>query len=337
MHNDKKWLWISSGLHALLFLIMVFGITADTLPEPPSGEIIAEIELTGGGQFITKEKSEKTTVQAKKKVSDKPDINIAQAAADKKQKQAIEAKQQKQEEIERQEFEAQKKVQAKKQAELKKQAQIQKKKAKEALKLAEAEKAEAKKRAEQQKKQQKEALKKKLEAQKKAKAEAEAKKQAELKKKKLEEEKKKKAEKEKRKKALEAKIAAKLQAIEADKRVTNAINAAQKPQSSQSGNTASSQNRVGSGLPLSDKNQLVDQMTACWTEQGASHSVIMDFDLNRSGIPFNFQFVSGNRIAFALAQEAVKKCGPYNRLPASRYAAWKNLRIKFAPFGIGVN
>ena len=89
-------------------------------------------------------------------------------------------------------------------------------------------------------------------------------------------------------------------------------------------------------MSFSDKSALIDKMAKCWTEQGATKEAIVDFDLNQAGMPYNFQFVSGDRTAFLMAKEAITKCQPYGNLPASQYESWKNLRVKFSPFDLSV-
>jgi colicin import membrane protein len=139
----------------------------------------------------------------------------------------------------------------------------------------------------------------------------------------------------KKRETFEQQLAAKLKSGQSDKAVTNAINQAPKATGS-SDKTASAQAKTGSGLSFSDKSALIDKMAKCWTEQGASKSTVVDFDLNQTGVPYNFQHTGGDRTAFLMAQEAIKKCGPYGNLPAAQYESWKNLRVKFSPFGLDV-
>lgn len=341
----NKWLWISCVVHAIIFVIMIFGLSVHSLPEPPSGEIIAEIEFTGGGQFVAKEQAEKPSVKVKKPIPKEVPEPLKAVADNTKIIKQREAEKQKQEKLAQEILAAQERVEQERQkalAEKKRQAQEKREKA-QAEKKRQAE--EAKKRAEANKKRRAQEKAKKEKAQR-EKAQREKAKKEKLRQEKLRQEKlkqqkiaKEKAQREKelkRAKTLEEKIEEKLKALDANKNVTKATPSNKKKSSQQSQKTASKYTRVGAGLSVSDRNLLVGQVTKCWTQQGATQPVTVNFNITKAGKPYNFEFVSGSKISYIFAQEAVRKCAPYNKLPASKYDSWKEVKITFTPFDLSV-
>ncbi len=318
MFISNRWIYISLALHTLLVLIMLFWSPTPKLPEAPSGEMVVEIEITGGGQFTSKKTAEKSEVKGIN-TPDTPNSATQQAI------QAKEALEEKKRAETQALTDAKEKSEKLAEEKAKAVAEAQEK----AEKLAD-EKAKAV--AEAQEKAEKLAEEKAKAA---AEAQEKAEKLAEEKAKAVADAKAKAAADAKKREAFEQQLAAKLKAQQSDKSIENAINQAGKSSGS-SNQTASAQQKLGSGLSFSNKSALIDKMAKCWTEQGATKSTIVDFDLNETGIPYNFQHAGGDRTAFLMAQEAIKKCGPYSNLPPAQYDSWKNLRVRFSPFDLSV-
>ncbi len=332
MRVSNRWILISFAIHVVLALFILLWSPSPTLPEAPSGELVAEIEITGGGQFTTKQQAEKSQVKGTNtpntpNVATQKAIQAKEALEEKKRvEEAVEAVKKS---VDNAKAKATADAKSKAEADAKAQAIADAKSKAEADAKAKAI-ADAKAKAIADAK-----AKVATDAKAKATADAKAKATADAKAKATADAKAKATADAKKREAFEQQLAAKLKSQQSDKAITNAINQAGKSSGS-SDKTASAQAKAGSGLSFSNKTALIDKMAKCWTEQGATQSTTVDFDLNQTGVPYNFKHAGGDRIAFLMAQEAIKKCGPYSNLPANQYDSWKNLRVKFSPFGLSV-